>query len=114
LTEALLEYAQHEFELGKRQKDGASLREHLESVHRQTGRMPDQLEPVEIPYYIKYIWEWFCSMSNGRGYAEWGAMPLTYSEIKAWAELTKCEPMAWEVEILKKIDNIFVSKAGEK
>ena len=65
----------HEFELNARQKDGSTLRENLESVYRQTGNMPKQLEPVEMPECLHYLWAWFCELSGGRGYAEFGALP---------------------------------------
>ena len=104
----------HEFELNARQKDGSTLRENLESVYRQTGNMPKQLEPVEMPDCLHYLWSWFCELSGGRGYAEFGALPLTYSEIKAWAELTKTEPTAWEIEALKRIDRAYLTESNKK
>jgi hypothetical protein len=47
--------------------------------------MPKQLETVEMPDCLHYLWGWFCELSGGRGYAEFGALPLTFSEIRAWA-----------------------------
>ena len=76
--------------------------------------MPKQLEPVEMPDCLHYLWSWFCELSGGRGYAEFGALPLTYSEIKAWAELTKTEPTAWEIEALKRIDQAYLTETNKK
>ena len=114
LTAQLIEYAEHEFALNKRQKDGASLRDHLEIVHRQTGKTPPQLEPVDIPYGIQYLWGFFCDISGGRGYSEAGAMPLSYSEILAWSQLTKSDPTAWEISVLKSIDRAFLTESNKK
>ena len=111
---ALIEYAEHEFSLNKRQKDGAALRDHLEIVHRQTGKLPPQLESVDIPCVVVYLWQWFCELSGGRGYAEYGPLPLTYSEILAWAQLTGTEPTSWEVDVLKTIDRAFITEACKK
>jgi len=76
--------------------------------------MPEQLEPVDIPYAIKYIWGFFCELSNSRGYSEAGAMPLTYTEIKAWSELTKSDPTAWEIDVIKAIDRAFLTESNKK
>ena len=41
-------------------------------------------------------------------------MGLSYSEIQAWANLTKSEPTAWEVGAIKAIDSVFLTEAGKK
>ncbi len=41
-------------------------------------------------------------------------MSLTYSEIQAWAGLTKNDPQAWEVEALKQIDRLFLNEGSKK
>ncbi len=41
-------------------------------------------------------------------------MALSYSEIESWAHLTKTEPTAWEIGILKQIDRVFLTEAGKK
>jgi hypothetical protein len=76
--------------------------------------MPEQLQPVDIPAAIIYIWQWFCELSGGRGYSEAGPGALTYSEILAWAQLTKSDPMAWEVEALKELDRVYLTESSKK
>jgi len=76
--------------------------------------MPVQLEPVDIDSCLYYLWQWFCELSGGRGYAEFGPLPLNYSEIQAWANLTKMNPMAWEVSVLKALDRAFLNEAMKK
>ena len=100
--------------MNARQKDGATLRDHLEIVYRQTGKMPAQLEPVEVPQAILYLWGWFCELSNARQYGEFGPMPISFSEIKAWSDLTHSDPAAWEVATLKEIDRVYLSEANKK
>lgn len=41
-------------------------------------------------------------------------MALTYSEIQAWAGLTKSEPTAWDVDVIKQIDRVFIQEALKK
>lgn len=110
----MVEYAGHEFRLNVRQKDGATLRDHLEIVYRQSGKMPEQLEPKELPYALDYLWMWFCELSGCRQYSEIGALPLTYQEIQAWATLTKTEPAAWEIEVIKKLDTLYITEMAKK
>ena len=76
--------------------------------------MPGQLEPKEMPECLYYLWEWFCELSGGRGYAEFGALPLNYSEIFSWSQLTHSEPEAWEVEVIKTIDRAYIKEINKK
>ena len=41
-------------------------------------------------------------------------MALTYSEMKAWCELMKVTPTAWEVETIKEIDRAYITEAMKK
>lgn len=90
------------------------MRQHLEKIRAQTGKTPAQLEPVEIPDAACYLWDWFCELHGGRQYSEIGPMALTYSEIKAWCELMKVEPAAWEVETIKEIDRAYITEVMKK
>lgn len=114
MTAELVRYAEHEAQLGKRQGDGATLRQHLEKVKEQTGKTPAQLDPVEIPDAARYLWVYFCELSGGRQYSEVGPMALTYSEIKAWCDLMKVEPTAFEVETIKEIDRAYITEIMKK
>ena len=75
---------------------------------------PKQLEEIELSYCVAYLWQWFCELSGGRGYSISGPLPLNYSEIQAWSQLTKTDPTAWEVQVLKAIDRVFITEAGKK
>ena len=86
----------------------------MEIVYRQTGKMPPQLEPMEMPESISYLWYWFCDLSSGRSYSEAGLMPLTYMEIKAWSDLMRIDVSAWEVGIIRGVDRVFLSGAMKK
>lgn len=76
--------------------------------------MPTQLEPVSIPEALLYLWFWFCELSNSRQYSEFGAMPLSYSEIFAWSQLTGNDPSALEVSILKQLDRAYLTESAKK
>ena len=76
--------------------------------------MPEQLVPKELPHELTYLWMWFCELSNSRGFAECGALPLSYSEIQAWAQLTRTEPTGWEISVIKQIDREYLKESNKK
>jgi hypothetical protein len=104
----LLAYAESEFELLKLQEDGQSLRVHLESAWRQTGKKPERLDTGDIPEHLEYIWNWFIELNNTRQHAEYGRLPITYSEMQAWCELTGSKPSSNDVKLIKLIDSLLL------
>ena len=76
--------------------------------------MPAQLEPADLPAGIEYLWGFFCELSNGRDYGEAGPKPISWSDLQAWADLTKSDPTAWEVDVIKNIDRVFLNEAMKK
>jgi hypothetical protein len=74
-------------------------------VEQQTGKYPGP--ELEIPPDLVYLWSWFTELSSTRG-GGWGPSPITYMEIKAWAELTGNCPDVWEVSVLKAMDNKYL------
>ena len=83
-------------------------------IEKRSAEAREKLTPIDYNECLQYIWSWFCDLSGGRGYSESGPGPLTYTEIKAWSELTRQEPEAWEIKTLKKIDRIFISESLKK
>jgi len=76
---------------------------------------PKQLEEIELPYCVIYLWQWFQEIADGRGYAGMGQpLPISYTEIKSWSELTRTEPSAWEISALKAIDRIYIMETSKK
>jgi hypothetical protein len=37
-----------------------------------------------------------------------GPNPISYTEIKAWKELTETPLLAWEVEAIKRVDVVYL------
>jgi len=103
-----LEYAEHEFKLSKTDKDGVSARDHLEQIERQTGKRPKELDGPQFPTVISYIWSAFCSLSGTRSAGFSGPNPLSYTEIKAWMELTQTYLNPEEVKAVVKLDNMYL------
>ena len=73
-------------------------------MEKQLGRTPAALIGPEFPELLSHLWEVFVDLSNSRS----GKVPLTYSEIKAYTELTDTRLPARDVEVIKKLDNTWL------
>lgn len=103
-----------QFRLSKRQTDGKTLREHLESVRRQTGKTPPELEGSdEAPEMTDDWWLWWCELSGGRQQG-FGASPLTWSDIVSWMRLTARRLTALDIAAIRAIDAAFLTACAEK
>ena len=101
MIEQLIDFAEHEFSLSKPNADGHTVREHLEQVERQTGQ---KIKKPDLPSSLTHVWSAFVYLNSGRTSGE----PLTFPDIKAWTELTKTPLEPWAVEIIKRIDNVYM------
>jgi len=81
----------------------------LEQVERQTGRRIEALEsPRDFPRLLSHVWSAFISLSNSRTSGFSGPNPITYEQILAWKQVTEQPLEPWEVEAIKRLDNIFM------
>lgn len=78
--------------------------DHLSKIAEQTGDY-SELEGPEFPEIVRHVWDWFLELNSARG--EGG---ISYSEIKAWLELTGRSITPFEVQLIKKIDIAFLTK----
>ena len=69
---------------------------------------------IDIPEPVEHLWDWFWELDSVRGSNGFGPNPLTYSEIRAWSQLTETEITPWEVSVLKKMDVIRISTTMSK
>lgn len=84
------------------------MRDHLESAWKQTGRKPAELDAYPFPEGMNKIWFWFCELHQGRDYGQHGANPLSYANIKCWADLMDAQPLPREIRVIKRIDALFL------
>ena len=101
-------YAEWDFKLSIPDKDGIPEREHLKVVEQQTGKTPLPLIAPDFPEVLDYLWEIFIKLSNTRGQGFDDPLPITYSEIKSWSEMTGTEIYPWEVDAVKRLDAVYV------
>lgn len=66
------------------------------------------------PYEVEHLWLWFCDLSSARTGSGFGANPISYVEIAAWARLTGNDPTPWEVSVLRRMDIAALEKFAKK
>lgn len=111
----MVAHCEAEFRLAVIQKDGTSLRSQYESVQRQTGKIPKVLAEIpEMPPALVYLWNWFMELEAARGGNGYGINPLSFAEIHAWTQLTRVQPVPWEIDAIKRIDAVRIRISNEK
>jgi hypothetical protein len=60
------------------------------------------------PPPLRYVLEWFLELAAARGSSGFGISPLSFTEIKAWSELTGRRLSAAEVRLLRALDAAFL------
>ena len=84
----------------------------MEVVEKQTGRKPAELEGPEFPYEMSSLWSAFLSLNSGRTAGFNGPQGLSFTEIKAWSELTDTLLSPLDVETIKKLDQVYLKVAN--
>ena len=83
------------------------------SAYRQTGVMPEQLEPVEVPDCAIHIWGWFAKLSPKR-LMGMGIGPISSLEIEAWCRLHAVSMSPFEVLAIEAIDAVYVASSNKE
>jgi hypothetical protein len=96
--------------LSVRQPDGATKRDHLESVERQTGKRPAALDGPELPAWGRHIFAAWIDLHAGRGGNGMGPNPIAWADLAAWAALTGTEPSPFEVRTIMAIDRAWLEE----
>ncbi|WP_211440921.1 phage tail assembly chaperone [Collimonas humicola] len=104
----LLAFAKGEFTLDERQSDGATLRQHIAIVAKQSGKIPEEYVFPDCPEQLRYLWQLFIDFCESRCNTGYGILPLQYAEIEAWSRLMRCPLTPWEVSVIKRIDGAFM------
>lgn len=85
------------------------MRSTLEQVEKTTGKRPADLDGPDCPVEAEYLWRDFLLLSRGRTSNGFGANPLTWPDIMAWATLTRTPVTPWDVDMLIALDNAWMS-----
>jgi len=73
-------------------------------VEKQLGRPPASLIGPEFPELLSHLWEVFVDLSNSRS----DRIPLTYSEIRAYKDLTDTPLTPRDIEVIKELDRLWL------
>ena len=99
--------------MSERQSDGTTTREHLESVAKQTKRLPPELQDlVELPDCMRECWNWFLRLNRKRPVGM-GISEIPYTEMKSFFDLHGIEPESHEIEMIEVFDRIAVKSFTE-
>lgn len=83
------------------------------SVWRQTGQRPKELDDIlELPENLYYMWKIFIDLHNTRS-AGMAENAITYTEIKAYADLFNINFEEWEIMLLCKFDRTYLEVRSE-
>ena len=86
----------------------------MESVARQTGETPPELENLlEMPEALTEVWVWFKRLSNRRQ-SGMGVNPILFSEMASFFSLMGIVPRQEEVQVLELLDSITCSHHNKK
>ena len=78
------------------------------------GHIPDELANAPLlPTELAHVWRWFTELHATRPHGAFGAQPISYAEIYAWACLTGIQCRPFELVALLAVDNAFLT-ANEK
>ena len=94
--------------LDYQRKDGTTLREHLKSWCRQSGKWDERLNPPDIPQQVAYLWDWFWQIMGGRGESGF------WMAVEAWCQLTSTRLAVWEVEALGRMHSEYERAMSKK
>lgn len=103
------DYGERQFALSARQKDGFSLRDHLENGWRQTGIKPEELDIEPLQHCIIYLWDWFIEISRGRTSNGFGPNAIGFVEIDAWQRVTGRRLDPWEIDAMLVLDAAYLA-----
>lgn len=76
-------------------------------MQRQTGRIQPALEGQELPLEARHIWEWFSELDLGRSSNGFGPNPISFTEIRSWAQLTGRTIRTSETRAILLLDQLF-------
>ena len=82
------------------------------------GEKPKELdELVDLPNSMFHVWNYFIDLNNVRSSNGFGVNPISFTEMKSYFDLYEIVPFQYEIEAIKRLDQIAreeFAKAQEK
>lgn len=95
-------------ELGQRQADKATLRQHLLRLQASTGRTDPRLVS-SVPAAGRSLWDVFGALSRARASNGFGPSAIGPRDVQAWCDLHGVRLTAWELDTLDAMDAALLS-----
>ena len=108
-------FAAHQFELTRKQKDGATLLEHYRAYEERNGQPhPSLADAPSLPDGLATLWSDFMDLHSSRSVGMGGAGPISYSDLDAWQRVTGNRLERWQIKAIRRADNAyFASRAKD-
>lgn len=114
-------FAEHEFRMMETDEKNVSYRESLQELINRDSTKPARREELlaelrgpPIPASAAYLWQWWWRLHRRRPSGGMGIASITWSEIKAWSELTGTEVLPWEIEIIEAVEDEFMKSVNRR
>lgn len=89
-------------------------REQYESIERQTGKTPPELEGLpELPECAAHVWGWYQDLTGKRTIGM-AMNPITWPDVDSWCNRRKLDPKQWELDAIFGIDEAFRTVMSEE
>lgn len=121
ITEAT-EFANWQFKMGSRQKDGASLQQHMEKAQASPFAAPALIQAIEdevetapmLPEAAAFVWSFFLKLHQQRPSGGMGVSCLSFTDIDSFCRLTKMELESFELDLILAFDRCFLTSYYEQ
>jgi len=111
----LTAWAAHQFALDRMPGKGLQTdRIMLEDYEARTGKTAIELDGPHFPSGLEYVWGWFCELDRARSGTGFGANPVSWQEIDAWARTRRLTLSTFEVECLTGLDQVRLEELAKK
>jgi hypothetical protein len=88
-------------------KQGITARQQWEASVIRGESERTEFEPEEIPFQLSYLWRWFKELHTSRQIGPRGALPISYSDMLAWSQLTQRPLQQFDIITIRKLDDRF-------
>lgn len=94
--------------------DGLTLRQHLQSLYRQTGEMPAQLaEAPCLPDGLAYLWADFLELHQSRAPGFAAPTRISWADLDSYQRVRGVVFEGWEIEAIRRADSAFLTHMAE-
>lgn len=66
-----------------------------------------------MPEELGYLWNVFVKLGRTRGRGGFGPAPITFSEMRAYCQMTGDDLLPWEVEVIRDLDDAYLSSLAQ-